>query len=392
MRNKTAVREPMSVMKQLLILLTMTVSFDSASEAASNGALPQDEAAVKLIEELTPSDGPGIQYVMVDKNKVIFEYSSGLADIKSRTPLRLNHTMAAFSMTKTITAIAVMQLVEKHIVELDDNVDRYIKHPYGPDITIRQLLNHTAGIPNPLPLKWVHLANRNETFNEDAALALVLQEHPKADNAPGERYAYSNIGYWLLGKVIEAATRQEYQTYVKLNIFDPLKLEPAEIDFRIPEPSLHAKGYLAKYSFINMVKGLVTDKEVLGDYEGSWLRINDVYLNGPAFGGAIGSAKAFSRILRDLLSEKPVLLGKRALQLLYAQERTNKGKLIAMTLGWHIGELNGVRYFYKEGGGAGFHSEMRIYPSPGLASVIMTNRTSFTSRTELSRLDKIFLK
>jgi hypothetical protein len=59
-----------------------------------------------------------------------------------------------------------------------------------------------------------------------------------------------------------------------------------------------------------------------------------------------------------------------------------------MTLGWHVGELNGLRYFYKEGGGAGFHCEMRIYPSIGLASVIMTNKTSFDSRKELSRIDK----
>ena len=58
-----------------------------------------------------------------------------------------------------------------------------------------------------------------------------------------------------------------------------------------------------------------------------------------------------------------------------------------MTLGWHIDKLNGVAYYYKEGGGAGFHSEMRIYPDNGLASVIMTNKTSFNSRKILSELD-----
>lgn len=379
-------------MKQLLMLLIMTISFNSASQATGNGVTPQHQQVAKLIEELAPSNGPGIQYILVDKSNVIFEYSSGFADIKSRTPLRLSQTMAAFSMTKTITAIAVLQLVEKQIIKLDDKVDRYIKHSYSPNITIRQLLNHTSGIPNPIPLKWVHLANSNDKFSEDAALDLVLREHPKPDNAPGEKYAYSNIGYWLLGKVIEAATGQEYQTYVKLNIFHPLKLEPAEIDFKINDPSNHAKGYLAKYSFMNLVKGFVTNKEVWGEYEGSWLRIKDFYLNGPAFGGAIGSAKAFSRILQDLLSEESLLLGKSVRQFLYTQEKTNSGKLIPMTVGWHIGDLNGLRYFYKEGGGAGFHSEMRIYPSVGLASVIMTNRTSFNSRKELSRIDVNFIR
>jgi D-alanyl-D-alanine carboxypeptidase len=59
---------------------------------------------------------------------------------------------------------------------------------------------------------------------------------------------------------------------------------------------------------------------------------------------------------------------------------------------WHIGELSGLRYFYKEGAGAGFHSEMRMYPSLGLATVIMANRTSFNSRKKLSRIDSIFIK
>lgn len=374
------------------MLLIMTLSFNYAAQAANNGVMPRQEQVVKLIEEMTPPDSPGIQYIIVDKSKVIFEYSSGLADIKNRTQLRVNHTMAAFSMTKTITSIAVLQLVERRLVNLDDKVDRYIKHPYHPDITIRQLLNHTAGIPNPIPLKWVHLANSNDNFNEDAALDLVLKENPKSDNAPGENYAYSNIGYWLLGKVVAAATKQEYQTYVTKNIYLPLKLKPAEIDFKINDPSNHAKGYLAKYSFINLVKGFVANKEVWGEYEGSWLHINNVYLNGPAFGGAIGSAKAFGRVLQDLLSEEPLLLEKSGVQLLYTAEKTNSGKLIPMTLGWHIGELKGLRYFYKEGGGTGFHGEMRIYPSRGLASVVMTNRTSFNTRKELSRIDENYIR
>lgn len=370
----------------------MTISINNVSNAAGHDAEPEHEHAVKLIDALAPSHGPGIQYIIVDKSNVIFEHCSGLSDIKNRIPLSIDHTMAAFSMTKTITAIAILQLVEVGKLNLEDKVNRYIKHPYSSDITIRQLLNHTSGIPNPIPLKWAYLANSDYGFNEVAALADVLKDNPKSDYAPGEKYAYSNIGYWLLGKVIETVTEEDYQTYVKKQIFQPLKLRTDEIDFKINDPSHHAKGYLAKYSFMNIVKGFVTNQEVWGEYEGNWLHIKNVYLNGPGFGGAIGSAKAFSRILQDLLAEKSLLLGKTGMQLLYTQEKNNESKSIPMTLGWHIGELNGLRYFYKEGGGAGFHSEMRIYPSVGLSSVIMTNRTSFNSRKELSRIDNIFIK
>ncbi len=369
----------------------MTILAHDISSAAGHGAASQHEQAVKLIDALALPDGPGIQYIIVDKSSVIFEHCSGLSDIKSRTPMSMDHTMAAFSMTKTITAIAILQLVEAGKLKLEDKVNRYIKHPYSRDTTIRQLLNHTSGVPNPIPLKWVHLAASDDGFNEDAALDDVLKENPKSDYPSGEKYAYSNIGYWLLGKVIEAVTKEDYRTYVKHNIFQPLKLRTDEIDFKINDSSHHAKGYLAKYSFMNLIKGFVTNQEVWDEYEGNWLHIKNVYINGPAFGGAFGSAKAFSRILQNLLAEKSLLLGESGMELLFKQEKKNDGEPIAMTLGWHIGELNGLRYLYKEGGGPGFHSEMRMYPSLGLASVIMTNRTSFNSRKELSRIDCIFI-
>lgn len=117
-------------------------------------------------------------------------------------------------MTKTITAIAVLQLAERQKLNIDDKAAKYIEHPYSPEITIRQLLNHTSGIPDPIPLKWVHLANSRDKFDEDKALGVVLRDNSKPDNAPGEIYAYSNIGYWLLGKVIEAVAKHDYQLRV----------------------------------------------------------------------------------------------------------------------------------------------------------------------------------
>jgi hypothetical protein len=108
--------------------------------------------------------------------------------------------MMAYSMSKTITATAVLQLVEAGKVGLDDPLERYVDSlPYGSSVTVRQLISHTSGIPNPIPLRWVHPAARHETFDENAALAAVLHDHPRLSFEPGTKYAYSNIGYWVLG-------------------------------------------------------------------------------------------------------------------------------------------------------------------------------------------------
>ncbi len=359
----------------------------------SNSALFAGEHDVKnskvahLLSDLSSNNEPGIQYVVVNSDSVIFEYSSGQANIKNKVALNFSHTMAAFSMTKTLTAIGVLQLLERHKIKLDDNVSLYVEHPYSTEITIRQLMNHTSGLPDPIPLKWVHLAKDHNTFNEKKALEKVLLENSKASSLPGEKYQYSNIGYWLLGGVIEKVSGLSYNEYIKRNIFEPLNLSKNEISFSVIQEGNHAKGYLKKYSIMNLLKSFLIEDTAWGEYEENWLHINNVYLNGPAFGGAIGSARAFSRILQSLLSDKSVLLGGNVKQYLYSQEKINSGKEIDMTLGWHIGELNDKQYYFKEGGGAGFHSEMRVYPDKNLASVLMVNRTSFDTRKHLSELD-----
>jgi len=348
--------------------------------------------AIELLAGMTSDNDPGIQYVVVDRDRLVHAHSAGLADVAGKVPLSLEHTLSAFSMTKTLTALAILQLAEQSRLDLDDRVSPLIKHPYNQDISIRQLMNHTSGIPNPIPLKWVHLAEHHQGFNERAALDAVLENNAHQIARPGERYCYSNINYWLLGSIIESVTHDLYAEYVRKNIFQPLNLAATEMNFGLSGSAPQAKGYCAKYSFMNLVKGLVTDRSVWGEYEGKLLHIKDVSVNGPAFGGAIGTARGFSVILQDLLSARSVLLKETGKELLFLRQRLGSGKEIDMTLGWHIGfRDNKPYYYYKEGGGAGYHSEMRMYPSHGLASVIMTNRTSFNSRRMLSKLDDMFL-
>ncbi len=370
-----------------LIIVAMVTGFSATLSAKEL----KNEKAVKILNKISGPFDPGVQYVVVNKNATIFEHSAGLSDIKENMPLSLSHTMAAFSMTKTITALAVLQLAERNKINIDNKISKYVEHPFNSGITIRLLLNHTSGIPNPMPLKWVHLTERHGDFDENRALAQVLKEHSSSDTRPGEKYLYSNIGYWLLGKLIEKISGKKYTDYVTNNIFEVLSLTPDEIGFLIPNKQNHTKGYLKKWSLMNLFGRFFIDKNVLGNYEGGWLHIKNVYLNGPSFGGVFGSATAFSKILQDLLADQSKLLGEKSKKLLYSKQTIISGEEINMTLGWHIGTLKDVTYYYKEGGGAGFHSEMRIYPEKGIASVLMANRTSFNSRKILSKLDVNFI-
>lgn len=341
--------------------------------------------------DLLRAGSPGLAYIMANASGTIVERAGGFADISGRVPMTIATTQSAFSMTKTLTAVAALQLAEQGALRLDDEVRKHAGHPYDPAITIRQLITHTAGLPNPIPLRWVHAADAHGHFDARQALDRVLARHGRQRSRPGTRYLYSNIGYWLLGEVIEAAAKQEYAAFVGRRVFEPLGLGPGDIGFSIIEPRNQAKGYLAAFSLMNVLKRLLLDRQAWGGYEGAWLRIRDVYPDGASFGGAIGSAAAFSAILRDLLKDDPVLLSRASKALLFDQARLSSGRAIAMTLGWHIGEMAGRPYYFKEGGGAGFHCEMRMYPARGLGSVVMVNRTAFHSNKVLSRLDREFV-
>ena len=338
------------------------------------------------------SKTPGIQYVVVKPERIAFEYAGGRADIAARRPMNVATTMMAYSMTKIITAVAVLQLVEAGAVRLDSPADSYLESlPYGSEVTVRQLLAHTSGVPHPIPLSWVHPAERHDAFDERAALAAVLRKHPKLSFPPGTRYRYSNIGYWLLGQIVERVSGEGFSSYVAERVLRPLGITPAEVGFAVPHQRNHAQGYLEKYSFLNLVKRFLIDRALIGEYQANWLHIHDHYLNGAAFGGLVGTARGFGRFLQDQLRPRSRLFSNTTRRLLYTPQHIRNGKAIPVTLGWHIGAMGGTRYYYKEGGGGGFHCLMRLYPASGVGTVVMTNATGFNVAGFLDEADPHFL-
>ncbi|GAX60012.1 penicillin binding protein/Beta-lactamase class C protein [Candidatus Scalindua japonica] len=385
----------------VVILFVLVILTGCATTGTHHTVKNSREAATDILNRYIGKKVPGVQYIVVDKNHTIFEYSGGLADIKNQRRMKFSTTMPAYSLTKLITAAAVLQLVERDMVSLDDKMNQYLSsRPYSNDITIRHLLSHTSGIPHPFPIRmdiehimmWVCPIDNSERIDEDSALVQVLQEHKKLLFKPGKKYGYSNIGYWLLGKIIESVTNQRYIDYIKENLFKPLKLEEQELGFDIYDRANHAKGYLAKYSLSNFFKRVLIDKIAWCDYEGKWLHLRGCYMNGPSVAGLIGNARGFSRFLQDQLKDNSHLFNHETKELYYTQQQNNSGKLLNTTLGWHIGKLEGVEYFYRRGNGVGFYNEMRIYPTRGIATIIMTNKRISNANRIMRKLDKIFLK
>ena len=104
----------------------------------------------------------------------------------------------------------------------------------------------------------------------------------------------------------------------------------------------------------------------------------------------MGTATGFGKFLQDQLRPSSVLFDDATREHLYRPERLNDGREVEMTLGWHVGRAGSERFFFKEGGGGGFHTMMRVYPEAGIASVVLTNATTFDVRGLLDTVDPDF--
>ena len=167
----------------------------------------------------------------------------GLANAEWNIPNSPETKFRLGSITKQFTAVAVLQLAENGKLKLEDPVKtHYADAPAAWDkITIHHLLNHTSGIKSYTGLPGF-FAKQSRDRRTPTEIVKLTQDMP-LDFEPGEKFAYNNTGYVLLGAVIEKASGQSYESYLRQNIFEPLGMADSGYDsFRAILPS-RATGY-----------------------------------------------------------------------------------------------------------------------------------------------------
>ncbi|MEQ9407566.1 MAG: serine hydrolase [Fuerstiella sp.] len=182
---------------------------------------------------------PGASIAVTHESRVVFARGYGYADIAAAEQVRPESLFRIASISKPITAVAILQLVENGQLKLDDTVLSVLDYehdiatagedfdPRWRDITIRHLLQHRGGWDRgksfDAMFRSVEFANRAGTDPPaDQATVIKTMLSYKLDFDPGERYAYSNFGYCLLGRVIEKLTGQSYEEYVRHNVLAPI--------------------------------------------------------------------------------------------------------------------------------------------------------------------------
>ncbi len=355
----------------------------------------QQKLTIFLNSLVENSNTPGVQYIFISANSILYQYSHGMADINDNISMNDSTTFNAYSVTKTFTALAILQLAQQGKLELSDSISKYVDfYPYSQSPTIQRTLSHTAGFTSPIPIKWIHLQEEHGRFNEAEFIQKVLRENSDLAHEPGKKFSYSNIGYLLLGKVIEKVSGQSYQEYIRSNILEKLDLDcgnGAKLDFDISSIESHARGYIKRWSLMNFVLGFMIDKNRFTEKDGGkWIQFKNIHVNGSAYGGLIGNAAGLAKYLQALLKNS-ILISDEYESRLFTRQKTNDGKETGMCLSWFAGDLSGEQYFAHAGGGGGYYCEIRIYSGKNRASVIMFNRTGVRDEWFLDKVDKFLL-
>ncbi len=350
--------------------------------------------AERILDSLLNSyKTPSVHYIHFTSQNVLYEYRHGFANLKNKINIGDRSVFHACSATKTFTALAILQLAQEGKLNIEKHVKSYWpEFPYPGDITIHQLLSHTAGIPNPIPLRWIHLADEHSSFDKDSFFKAIFNKYKRVKTKPNEKFFYSNLGYVLLGQLIERISGKKYEQFITDNIISKLGLLPGELGFTITDIANNVTGYQKNRTFMNLLLGFFLDKsKFMDNAEGKWKPFKAFYINGSSYGGLIGTARSFQVYVQQLLRTNNSLINEEYKKILFTENYANNKRSTGMCLSWFCGQLNGKKYFAHPGGGGGYYCELRLYPEISRGSVIMFNRTGMSNEKFLDKLDRLFV-
>jgi CubicO group peptidase (beta-lactamase class C family) len=208
---------------------------------------------------------PSLVVLIVHDKEIIYSESLGYIDLEKRIPAAIDAKYPVLSVTKTFTATMLMQLKQRGLVKLDDDVKKYVPEFTGDALlrgksgtTLLEVATHTSGLPRNSPAdisftkqidQWILAKAKMSTIQPAtktafiASLKYIRNEYPKYEFlSPGDRH-YSNLGYSLLGIALERAAKTDYATYVMKNICRPLKMDSSGFLLTNPDKNIITQGY-----------------------------------------------------------------------------------------------------------------------------------------------------
>jgi CubicO group peptidase (beta-lactamase class C family) len=328
-----------------------------------------DEVDVYLLSLLETQHLPSVAVTVVKNGEVVKSKGYGFADLENKTPATPQTVYLLASVTKQFTATAAMMLAVEGKLKLDDPIGNYLEG--APEawkgITVRHLLTHTSGMGRQLAAVrspgWFTSEHSRQEFIRLAAAQPVLFP-------PGEKFSYSNVGYALLGYVVEKAGGRPYWDFLRERIFEPLGMSAT----RNTDPTAIVPNRAGAYGWAG------------GHFAN---RIHPNPSTGFAAGCLTSTAEDMARWDAALDGEK--LLPRAALRQMWTSARLNSGAETGYGFGWTIGDYFGHRTVAHSGSFEGASTHITRFLDDKLTVVVLINRDQADATGVANRVAAYYL-
>lgn len=340
----------------------LLLSGERTAAAQKPGVSPSDlpaatvariEAAVR--DAMAKQNIPGLSIAVVTGGRLRWATGYGRADLENDVPATAKTVYRLGSISKPITAVAVMQLAEKGKLDLDAPIQKYV--PTFPEkpwpVTARRLLGHLAGVR--------HYSGGPSEFNStrhytDLTATLGIFKTDPLRHEPGTKYLYSTYGYSLLGAAVEGASAgTPFADYLRENVWKPAGMDTLRVDDVFALIPHRAQGY----------------RKALADGALQNSPLADTSNKIPG-GGLCGTASDLARFAIALMEDNKLVSAQTRARM-WTRQKTSDGKESVYGLGWALGERNGIREVHHGGAQQRITTFLYLLPEKKTAVAIMTN-------------------
>ncbi len=329
----------------------------------------------EILENYNSSEGPGIAVAAVKNGEILYYKALGYADIAAGDKLLPDDVFRIGSITKQFTSVGILNLVEEGKLNLDDKISEFIENvPEGKNFSIFQLLTHTSGLGNQTDVPEFSNNELDLGAYPDNMIEPILNSNLIFESGKG--YAYSNLGYILLGYVIEQTSGLTFEEYLKSHLFSKLGMDHTGFEYDSSFPFKVVNGYSARN----------------GEYHLS----ETIDMRMPYSAGGMVS------ILNDLIKWNAALISGQVISKDHLELIMNSfeidGSITHYSLGWQIGNVQGIKSVKHDGIVNGFTSIGIYIPEKDVYVIALSNCDCNrdievpTSRIVAEILEKPFLQ
>jgi CubicO group peptidase (beta-lactamase class C family) len=332
-------------MKAILKLIAfMFASFVSSANAKESADL------VSAVDAALPPH-VGACVMAIDNGVVVFEHGYGLADIETKTPCTPTTNFRMASVSKQFTATAIMLLVDRGKLSLEDKLTKFFPGfpEYGRKITVKHLLTHTSGLP-----AYEDLIPPGTTLQlDDLDVLHLIMDTKEPRFSPGEKFEYSNSGYALLGLIVEVAAQKPFHEFMASDVLSPLGMHNSVLYQRgLNEIPYRAFGHEQR--------------------DGAWVRSDQSLTSAVRGDGAMyTSLRDYQKWLHGIEDRK--LLSDRSYEAMFSPQVVTDRHASRYGFGWFLDEYRGQPRIHHNGDTHGFRLCVQRFPKKRAAIIVQIN-------------------